>query len=435
MTSHRLCNGVRRRDFLQAGALGVAGLSLADLLRAESMTAGDKQQARSAIILFLEGGPSHLDTFDPKPEAASEVRGEFKSISTKVPGLHLSEHLPKIAGCADQFALLRGVTHTLGDHGLGKKYLACGTRPIASIEYPEYGAVLSERLPSDPDIPAHVAIPRAVHGSGYLGMEYASFDTGAFAQAGRPMNASDLSLLPKTSPEALESRRDLTLQLDKRFRSVESSERLLLGMDRFSQQAYDMLRSPRTRNAFDLSKEAPTFSRLFGADPISQSCLAAIRLVEAGVRCVTVNFGGWDTHTSNFASLRQQLLPQLDSALSGLLAGLGQRGLLKSTSVLVTGEFGRSPIINDRQPSVGREHHARCMFMLMAGGDVVPGQVLGESDSIGDEPKHTGISPDDVAATFYANLGVDHTHVYDTSAGRPMTLVRDGSVIRDLLAS
>lgn len=433
MTSHRLCNGVRRRDFLQAGALGVAGLSLGDLLRAQEAPAGDKRPARSAIVLFLDGGPSHLDTFDPKPEAPADFRGEFKSISTRVPGLHLSEHLPKIAACADQFALLRGVTHTLGDHGLGKKYLACGTRPIASIEYPDFGAVLTERLPTEPDVPGHVAIPRAVHSSGYLGLEYAAFETGGYAQAGRPMSASELSLLPKTTAEDLESRQKLMLQLDRRFRSVEANERLLVGMDRFSHQAYEMLRSRRTRDAFDVTRESPAFTRLFGADPISQSCLVAIRLVEAGVRCVTINFSGWDTHTDNFGLLRRQLLPQFDSALSGLLAGLGQRGLLESTGVLVTGEFGRSPAINDRQPSVGREHHAPCMFMLMAGGDVVSGQVLGESDATGAEPKHAGFSPDDVAASFYANLGIDPAHVYATPAGRPMTLVRDGHAIKGLL--
>ena len=433
MTNHRPCSGRTRRDFLRAGAFGVAGLGLADLLRAQEATEAGNRRGRSAIILFLDGGPSHLDTFDPKPAAPSEIRGEFKTIPTKVPGLHFSEHLPKVAACADQFALLRGVSHTLGDHGLGKKYVACGTRPVASVNYPEYGAVLSERLPTDADVPSQIAIPRAVHGAGYLGLEYAAFETGAFPQAGKPMSASDLSLLPNTTLEDFKSRRQLMLQLDRRFRGIEHNETLLTSMDRFSLQAYEMLRSRRTRDAFDLTKESPAFSRLFGVDPISQSCLVAIRLVEAGVRCVTINFSGWDTHIDNFGLLRRYLAPQLDSALSGLLVGLRQRGLLDSTAVLVTGEFGRTPAINDRQPSVGRDHHARCMCMLLAGGDIAGGQVLGESDATGAEPRYAGYSPDDVAASFYANLGIDPTHVYETASGRPMTLVRDGAVIKDLV--
>jgi uncharacterized protein (DUF1501 family) len=209
---------------------------------------------------------------------------------------------------------------------------------------------------------------------------------------------------------------------------------LLEGLDRFSQQAYSIISSKRAREAFDISKESEDFAKPFGEDPFGMSCLLATRLVESGVRFVTISLGGWDTHQDNWTRLKTRLLPTLDVGLAALFNGLEQKGLLSKTAVFVTGEFGRTPKINTRSAEGGRDHYPRCMFMLMAGGKVKGGQVLGESDETASAPKNEGFKPDDVAASFYHNLGIDHTHEYHSDTGRPIMIVRDGTVIPQLFA-
>jgi uncharacterized protein (DUF1501 family) len=209
---------------------------------------------------------------------------------------------------------------------------------------------------------------------------------------------------------------------------------LLDGLDRFGQQAYSIITSKRARDAFDVSKESPAFAEPFGDDPFGMSCLLAIRLIEAGVGFVSLSLGGWDTHQDNFTRLRENLLPKLDVGLAALFRGLEQRGLLDSTAVFVTGEFGRTPKINNRSAEGGRDHFPRCMFMLMAGGGIRGGQVVGESDETASGPASEGFSPDDAAATFYANLGIDFTKEYHTTSGRPITIVRDGKPIEKLFS-
>jgi uncharacterized protein (DUF1501 family) len=204
-------------------------------------------------------------------------------------------------------------------------------------------------------------------------------------------------------------------------------------LDRFTEQAHSIITSRRAREAFDVSRESPAFAKAFGETPFGMSCLLGSRLIESGVRFVTLTLGGWDTHTSNWTKLKTKILPDLDTGLSALLGGLSQKGLLDSTTIFVTGEFGRTPKINTRDAEGGRDHYPRCMFMLMAGGGVRGGQVLGESDETASAPKHEGFSPDDVAATFYHTLGIDHTKEYHTNTGRPITIVRDGHVIKKLL--
>ncbi|MGE3776405.1 MAG: DUF1501 domain-containing protein [Pirellulaceae bacterium] len=218
------------------------------------------------------------------------------------------------------------------------------------------------------------------------------------------------------------------------FASVEKNNQLLTGLDRFSEQAHAIITSKRARTAFDVSQESPSFAKQFGETSFGVSCLLALRLVEAGVRFVTLTYGGWDTHQDNWTRLQTRVLPPFDEGLAGLLTGLDQRGLLAKTAVLVTGEFGRTPKINSRSAEGGRDHYPRCMFMLMAGGKVRGGQVLGASDENATQPDGQGYSPDDVAATFYQNLGIDHTKEYHTSTGRPITIVRDGQPIQDLFA-
>ncbi len=434
MKLHRTCDGIKRRDMLKAGALSVGGLTLANYMRMAD--AGQLQSGRAdrAIFIELPGGPSHMDTFDLKPDAPDEFRGSFHPIATNVPGIQISEHLPKLAACADKFAILRGVSHTLAAHQLGREYVNTGSKPIPALQYPSYGAVVSKERPSDADIPGLVAVPKSGHGPGFLGIRYAPLETNSTPSFGQPYSVRGISLAGGIGVDEVKRRQELLQKLDRRFAQFEKNDQLLEGLDQFGEQAYSMITSPRARQAFDISKEPESFAKQFGKESFGQSCLLALRLVESGVRLVSVQLGGWDTHQDNFTRLKTNNLPKLDAGLSGLLIGLEQRGLLESTAIFVTGEFGRTPKINTRSAEGDRDHYPRCMFMLMAGGAVRGGQVIGESDDTASGPRHEGISPDDVAASFYYNLGIDPAMEYDSNTGRPITLVRDGSVVEQLFS-
>jgi hypothetical protein len=339
-----------------------------------------------------------------------------------------------LARCADKFAILRGVTHTLAAHALGSEYVNTGSRPIPSLEYPGYGSVVTKELGGPPDLPPFVAIPGGRQRPGFLGVKYAPLNTASVPQPGRPFSVRGISLQSGLTVTEVEKRQNLLEQLDQTFRQVESDSDLLDGLDRFSQQAHAIITSDRARQAFDVSQESPSFGKPFGQTSFGQSCLLATRLIASGVRFVSISSGGWDTHQDNFTRLKTRQLPPLDEGLAALLTGLEQKGLLESTAVLVTGEFGRTPKINKRSAEGGRDHYPRCMFMLMAGGGVRGGQVVGQSDDKATGPANEGFSPDDVAASFYHNLGIDHTKEYHSSTGRPITIVRNGTVIRDLFA-
>ncbi len=434
MKFHRTCDGVRRRDMLKAGALTVGGLTMTNFNRMAAAGQIESGRAKRAIFIELNGGPSHMDTFDLKPNAPDEVRGSFKPINTNVTGIQISEHLPKLAQCMDKFAILRGVSHTLAAHRLGREYVNTGSKPIPALEYPSYGAVMAKERSADPDIPTQVAVPRAGHGAGFLGIRHAALETNAAPQFGQPFSVRGISLAGGIGVDEVKRRQSLLKKLDRRFSELEKNDQLLDGLDQFGDQAYSMITSPRAREAFDISKEPESFARKFGEESFGQSCLLALRLVESGVNLVSLQLGGWDTHQDNWTKLKENNLPKLDAGLSGLLVGLEERGMLDSTAVYVTGEFGRTPKINTRSAEGGRDHYPRCMFMLMAGGGVRGGQVIGESDDTAAGPRHEGISPDDVAASFYYNLGIDPALEYDTSTGRPITLVRDGKVIDQLFA-
>ena len=431
MTAHTYCDGLNRRDFLRIGALSGVGLSLAQYLQVAEAEEVRSAKAKAAIFIRLSGGPSHMDTFDLKPDAPDSHRGEFREIATRVPGVRFSEHLPKLAKCADKFAILRGVSHTLADHRLGTKYLTTGNRPLPSLEYPGYGAVVSRELPGAMDLPTFVAVPGGEETTGFLGVEYGPLNTGQVPQPKKKLEIRGLSLNGGITLADLDRRQNLLKKFDHALDSLGDDDKLLVGLDRFTQRAFAMIRSPKVRTAMDLSKESDGISRLFGEHSFGQSCLLAARLVETGVRFVTVSFGGWDTHEANFTKLKDQLLPPLDAGLSGLFLALEAKGLLDSTTVFVTGEFGRTPKINVRG---GRDHFPRAMFCLLAGGGIRGGQVVGSSDKLGQGPEHEPIRPDDVAATFYHTLGIDVTKMYHTPSGRPVMIVRNGKPIEDLIA-
>ncbi len=425
------CDGFRRRDFLKVGAAGM-GLSLASYLQRVEAGEATGGKAKACIFINLGGGPSHMDSFDLKPDAPAEYRGTFNPIKTNCEGVEISEHLPKLAQCADKFAILRGVSHTLAAHELGTVYVNSGNRPIPSLEYPSYGAVVTKELESPKDLPPFVAIPNSAQRSGFLGVQYAPLNTNATPQPGKPFTVRGVALGNGMTINEVERRQNLLQDLDRTFASVEKNSQLLAGLDRFSEQAYAIITSKKAREAFDVSKESPKFAEPFGAEAFGQSCLLATRLVESGVRFVSISLGGWDTHQDNFTRLKTKQLPTLDTGLAALLNGLAEKGLLSSTAVMVTGEFGRTPKINSRSTEGGRDHYPRCMFMLMAGGGVRGGQVIGESDDKATGPLHEGFSPNDVAASLYYNLGIDYHKEYHTNTGRPIMIVRDGKKIEKL---
>lgn len=433
MPTNRTCDGVLRRDFLKIGGIGVAGLTLGRFFRAAA--AGEVRPnatAKAAIFINLQGGPSHIDTFDPKPDAPAEMRGEFQLIQSKVAGINLCEHLPKLAGVTDKFTIIRNVTHTLAAHQLGSEYLNTGNRPLPSIEFPGYGAVVAKELGGPPELPPFVSIPNSAQRAGFLGVQFAPLHTNTTPEPGQPYSVRGISLQNGMTVAQVEKREKLMHRLDTAFAGFEQNSQLLQGLDRFSQQAYTMITSTRAREAFDVNQETAAYREKFGESPFGQSCLLASRLVESGVRFITIGHNGWDTHQENWTKLKDDLLPPLDQGLSALLTGLEEKGLLDSTIVFVTGEFGRTPKINTDRG--GRDHYPRAMFVLMAGGGVRGGQVLGATTSDGSEPAGDNHSPDDVAASFYHALGIDHQQEYHTNTGRPVMIVRDGKVIPELFA-
>jgi hypothetical protein len=437
MATNRYCDGVRRRDFLKVGVLGTTGLSLAHYLRLAEAGEVRRGQATSAIFVHLGGGPSHMDTFDLKPDAPKEVRGEFNPIESNVPGISICEHLPKLARCADKFTLLRGVSHSLAAHELGTKYMNTGNRPLPSLEFPGFGAVVTKELGGPRDLPPFVAIPNTPQVAGFLGVEYAPFSTTNVPRAGQPFSVRGITLGRGLTVADIEKRRNLLKGLDRAFQGFEETSDLVNGLDKFSQRAYDIISSPSSRRAFDISAESPSIARLFSDKPFPQSCLLASRLVEAGVRFVSLTSGGWDTHAQNFTNLKTRLLPDLDTALAGLFTALAEKGLLETTAVFVTGEFGRTPKIN---VNAGRDHYPRAMCVLLGGGGIKGGQVVGASSADGSEVKDMGpasgdgISPDDIAASFYHALGIDCRKEYRTTTGRPVAIARYGTPIKELFA-
>ena len=420
---------ISRRQMLKAGVLG-SGLSLSNYLRLQAST-GKQDDGRSAILVFLGGGPSHQDTLDLKPDAPAEYRGQFRPISTAIPGIQICEHLPKLARRANKFAILRGITHNLSDHGLGTRYVMTGNRPTPVLKYPLFGSVVSYEFPSAEDLPSFVSIDRPVEGPGYLGPEYGPLSTGEKPRYGQPFRVRGISLGEGMTVEKYRSRRSLLSDIDNTYAGFEELDDSVRGIDRFSEQAYNIISSPRARNAFNLTIEPDREVERFGRHDFGQSMMLTSRLIEAGVRFVTVLLEGWDTHQDNFNRLGRELLPRLDQSLSALLDRLGASGLLDSTSILVTGEFGRTPKVNG---NAGRDHWARAMCSMMAGGSTNCGQVIGQTDDKAQGPVGDSYTPDDLAASFLQNIGIDPNTEYEANVGRPITLIRNGRPINGLVS-
>jgi hypothetical protein len=430
------CEGFHRRDFLKIGTAGLLGLGLPDLLRLEARcdsSTKNKRKARGVILVWLAGGPATIDMWDLKPDAPDGIRGEFKPIDTNVPGVHIGEHLPKMARVMDRCLLVRSLQHSIAAHGPGTVYLTTGNRPTPALDYPSLGSLAAKVLTAPVGVPSYVTFSELKKegfpgGAGYLGAAYNPFEVEGNAQSGQ-FQARGVSLPVGFTLTNLEDRTRLRDTFDATFQALDEVD-AASSLSRFQQQALDILRSDKTRKAFDLDQETPELRDKFGRHPLGQSALAARRLIEAGARFVTIGMGGWDTHGANFASLRNRLLPPLDQALAALIEDLDARGLLDSTIVYCAGEFGRTPRVNG---TAGRDHWARSMAVLLAGGGFCKGMVYGGTDGEGMVPASDPCSPDDVSATIFAGLGIDPRHELQTTSGRPIALFREGKVLSSIL--
>jgi hypothetical protein len=428
--------GVTRRSFLRAGFLGFAGLSLADHLRLKAQAAAAGRPARdtAVILVYMAGGPSHIDTYDLKPEAPVEFRGEFKPIATSVAGIRISEHLPKQARLMDRLAIVRSVSHTNGGHGIASHWMMTGypsTVDNSDNQNPSCGSIAARmRGANGPRLPAYVGLPdRApLGGAAYLGSACNPFCPGGDPNAAE-FQVRDLELTPRVNRARFLRRRTMSQRLDTLRRDVDLHGDAL-GYDRFYQDAYDIITSTETRQAFEINREDPRLRDRYGRDTFGQSCLLARRLIEAGVTFVTVNIDGWDTHAGNFESLRSNLLPSFDRGVASLVQDLGDRGLDRRVLVVCFGEFGRTPRVNT---SAGRDHWPGALSVLFSGGGLKMGQVVGETDPHADGPRTRPLGPQDVLATIYHVLGIDYRHTFHDAGRRPVQVLNDGKPIAELI--
>jgi hypothetical protein len=422
------CEGFHRRDFLKIGGTGLLGLSLADVLRAEAAggTPDGRRPATGVIQIWLSGGPATIDMWDLKPDAPEEIRGEFRPIATAASGVSISEHMPALAAVMNHCALIRSLGHTITAHGPGTTYMATGNRPSAALDYPPLGSLAARLLPPQRGVPPYVTFAAlregvAGIGAGYLGSAYGPFEVEGEPARGT-LQAHGVSLPAGFSPGDLESREAVRRRFDRGLRAIESTD-VLAGLDRFHRQALELLQSDRIRTALDLAREPEMVRDDYGRSSLGQGLLAARRLIEAGARFVTLGVGGWDTHGDNFRALRDRLLPPLDKALAALIRDLSARGLLEETIVVCAGEFGRTPRVNSL---AGRDHWARTMAVLLAGGGIPGGTVLGATDERGMAPARDACSPDDLAATIFQRLGFGPRHEVRAASGRPIAIFREG---------
>ncbi len=427
-----------RRDYLRLGALSALGLGLCDWAQLRAADGiNPKATARSCILIWLDGGPSHLESFDLKPDAPAEVRGPFRAIDTNVPGIKLCEHLARTAVVCDKLAILRSVTSPLGEHGLAHHYLLTGYHPTPVLEYPSLGSVVSRMQVASSALPGYVAIPELRSGgAGYLGQRFEPFSTRGDLSSPHA-RIRDLDLYPEVTDLRLARRREFLHSMDNARRTKEDAD---VSAEPAMEQAFRLLTSPDARSAFDLQAEPTELRERYGLRMLGQSCLLARRLVERGVPFVSIANTGWDTHDNLVLQLRDGfagakvgvgLLPALDQALSALIGDLSDRGLLDETLVVVMGEFGRTPKLNTRG---GRDHWPGVFSVVMAGGGVRGGQVIGRSDSAGERPLDQPITPADIACSIFTALGIDPSTTLQTSDGRPVAINRDGRVIDHLFA-
>ena len=427
-----------RREFLQVGAIGGFGLTLGRLLQLQATAApatgktvtGREAAAKSLIHIYLPGGMAAQESWDPKLLAPIEYRGPLGTVKSKIDGIYLSEHLSRTAAIADRISIIRSMTHGEADHDRGTHNMFTGYRPSPAIQYPSFGSVVSHELGSRNDLPPYVCIPNlpsTFAGTGYLGSAYGPFSLGN-DPAAKEFKVRDLSLPEGITEKRFAERKEMRAAVDAHFSQLEKSD-ALDGMDSFYQRAYSMVSSEKARAAFAIKDEPDKLRDDYGRNEAGQRMLLARRLVEAGVRLVSLTYGGWDHHDNIKNGIGNQL-PKFDQAFAALIRDLDDRGLLDSTLVLVSSEFGRTPKIN---ATGGRDHYPKVFSVAMAGGGVKRGYVHGSSDATGGEPDNDPLTVPNLAATLYNQLGIDFEKVLMAPGDRPVKIVKDGEVATGLL--
>ncbi len=440
-----------RRSAIKAGFLGLAGLSMADLLRMQAQGAAAKRDT-AVILIWLDGGPSQLETYDPKPEAPSDYRGPYDAIATNVPGINISDILPLHAQHADKMAFVRSVHHGTGDHFAGAHWMLTGRFGSTAVslpqKYPSVGSYVARvRGANQPGVPAYVGLPAAqsvylfpgYQGAAYLGQSYNPFDVNR-EQSYLPANYTSPISQPKcldnfttAEPAQAAGRVNLLTGLDTIKRNLDQSG-TMDALDRYQQDAVSMILGGRAREAFNVEKEDPRIADKYGRGPWGRYTLMARRLVEAGVTFVTVDMPHWDDH-SNIKEGHGYKLPHVDRAVSALLEDLHTRDLLDRVLVMVMGEFGRTPRINTGQPGIpipGRDHWGDAISVLMAGGGLKGGQVVGKTTPKAEHPVERPLKPADILATAYRVLGIDPALAFKDHAGRPIPILDEGKPIEEL---
>ena len=465
MHTVKRCDGMSRRDFIRVGGLTALGLGLGDFFHLQRALGSPRRNtqapphtatAKSCILIWLDGGPSHLETFDPKPDAPQEVRGPLKTIPTNLTGIRISECLERTAAIMDKIAVIRSMTSPLGEHNLGTQYLMTGYKPTPALAYPTFGATVAYvKSQNDQNIsgdalsalPPNIAVPNftgQVSGNGYLPSATRPFSVAGNSSKGNKaenggFKVRDLDFYQGIDMDRLSRRRQFVNALNA-FSSAKDAEGSTVS-DPELERAYNLITSPEAKGAFSFSDEPEDVLNRYGpggVNGIGQSCLLARRLVERGVPFVTVNHTGWDTHNDIFQlkerypTDRNAHLPSLDRALSALIQDLSERSLLDETLVVVMGEFGRTPRINSQG---GRDHWPNVFSVMLAGGGVQGGQIVGSSDALGEFPKERPVTPSDLSATIYTLLGIDPSLELHTSDGRPVRVAPDGAkVVSELIA-
>lgn len=457
--SNRYCDGLSRRSFVQLGIAGMATAGLSNVLRARAQAATSEYGARegggkdvSAILVWLDGGPSHMDLYDLKPYAPAEIRGLWRPIPTNVPGIEISELFPKQAKVADKFSIVRSLHHDTGDHFAGAhRMLTSKNMGVSGAnntgKFPSIGSIITrESGPRRRGMPAYISVPVAssvglnpgYFGGNWIGAQFDPFQTGGDPNKD-DFKVQNLNLAPGLSIDRLEDRRTLVAELDKIPRAVDS-HRIFDAMDRFDADAYDFVSGERAREAFEIGREDDTSRERYGRDSWGQSVLLARRLVEAGARFVTVHMGGWDNHW-NLKSAMESHLPRVDAAMSSLFSDLDERGMLESTIVIVCGEFSRTPRMNNggnggppmSMGTPGRDHWGAAMFCVLGGGGIKGGQIVGSTDPKGHYAYTRAVRPENIHATIYTAMGLDPAmHLLDHS-GRPTPVLEDPTPIHELL--
>lgn len=441
-----------RRDALQVGVLGALGLSLGDLLRLQgaenpafTQAAGQVRQARalSVIQLHLGGGFQQQESLDPKPEAPVEIRGQFGVTKTRT-GDVLSDNFPRTSAVADKLTVIRSVVGKIPDHGQATYHLFTGYTPTAVIDYPQMGSVVTHELGKRGELPPYIAVPGKNAfggGTGYLSSAYGAFETGSDPGQGQKVN--DFSIPQGVSMERFDRRQSARQIIEQRIRKLEADPATLETMDDFYKQAYTLLTSKTAQAAFSLDEETAETRKLYGSEVVglrgpdnrfhpkglAERLIVARRLVEAGARFVTVNYGSWDCHVDVKSNTLDQM-PALDAAIAGLVTDLDQRGLLDTTIFWLTSEFGRTPKVNS---DGGRDHWARCYSNLIAGGGFTRGQIYGASDATGAEPSRDALPLEDLLHTIYHQLGIDASKELLAFGTRPIEIINGGRLVPGLL--